>query len=98
MALRILKEGGTTDASRLAYGFRLAVARQPAAGERDVLLSMLHKQQARLADGWLNARELPGLTTEAKPALPVGVSPVQWAAWPAVSRVLLNLDETLTRE
>jgi hypothetical protein len=98
MALRILKEGGTTDASRLAYGFRLAVARQPAASERDVLLSMLHKQQARLADGWLNARELTGLTTEAKPALPVGVSPVQWAAWTAVSRVLLNLDETITRE
>ena len=45
------------DASRIAFGFRLATARQPAAGERDVMLSMLHKQQSRMADG------LPGKFT-----------------------------------
>ena len=98
LALRILKEGGATDADRLTYGFRLTLSRRPAGAERDVLLSLLHKQQSRLAEGWLGVREITGLTTEAKPELPAGVTPAQWAAWTALSRVLLNLDETITRE
>jgi hypothetical protein len=30
--------------------------------------------------------------------LPAGITPPQIAAWTAVSRVLLNLDETITKE
>jgi hypothetical protein len=30
--------------------------------------------------------------------LPQGVTPTQLAAWTTVSRVLLNLDETVTKE
>ena len=32
------------------------------------------------------------------PQLPDGATPAQLAAWTAVSRVLLNLDETITKE
>ena len=32
------------------------------------------------------------------PALPDGITPAQAAAWTAVGRVLLNLDETITKE
>jgi len=66
LALRILKEGGATDADRLTHGFRLTLSRRPAGAERDVLLSLLHKQQSRLAEGWLGVREITGLTTETK--------------------------------
>ena len=41
------------------------------------------------------------LTTGEKDApkdLPANVTPTQWAAYTAMSRVLLNLDETITRE
>ena len=42
--------------------------------------------------------ELPVLTRKRRPELPAGATPVQLAAWTTVSRVLLNLDETITKE
>jgi hypothetical protein len=32
------------------------------------------------------------------PLLPQGVTPAQLAGWTALSRVLLNVDETITKE
>ena len=43
-------------------------------------------------------RELAGLGGEVKVPLPAGATPRQLAAWTAVSRVILNLDETITKE
>ncbi len=57
-----------------------------------MLLKLLEKQRTRLSEGWLNAKELAGA------APPSGATPTQLAAWTAVSRVLLNLDETITKE
>jgi hypothetical protein len=33
-----------------------------------------------------------------RPRLPAGVKPQELAGWTVVSRVLLNLDETITKE
>jgi hypothetical protein len=98
LALRTLKEGGKTDSDRLSYAFRLCVARTPDAQERTVLLSLLEKQEHRLSEGWLSARDLTGFALKDKSPLPPGATPAEWAAWTAVSRVLLNLDETITKE
>ena len=43
-------------------------------------------------------RELAGLDEAEKQKLPKDTTPVEVAAWTAVSRVLLNLDETITKE
>ncbi|MEO8129807.1 MAG: DUF1553 domain-containing protein, partial [Bryobacteraceae bacterium] len=98
LALRTLREGGQNDADRLSYAFRLCVARTPTAAEADVLLTVLHNQAQRLASGWLSAREVTGFATGDKSPLPPGITPNSWAAWTVVSRVLLNLDETITKE
>lgn len=98
LALRALREGGATDADRIAYAFRRCVARPPSADESAELLKLLNKQKGRLTDGWLNVWDLAGLTPAQVSALPKGATPVQLAAWTAVSRVLLNLDETITKE
>ncbi len=98
LALRTLREGGQTDIDRLSYAFRLCVSRPPSAAEKDLLLTLLQKQQQRLSTGWLSARELTGFEVGAKSPLPSGVTPNTWAAWTVVSRVLLNLDETITKE
>ncbi|MEP6539681.1 MAG: DUF1549 and DUF1553 domain-containing protein, partial [Bryobacteraceae bacterium] len=98
LALRTLREGGQNDADRLAYAFRLCVARTPTAAEADVLVTVLHNQAQRLASGWLSAREVTGFATGDKSPLPPGITPNSWAAWTVVSRVLLNLDETITKE
>jgi Protein of unknown function (DUF1553)/Protein of unknown function (DUF1549)/Planctomycete cytochrome C len=98
LALRTLDHGGKTDAERLAYAFRLCVARNPTSEERGVLLAFLQKQEQRLATGWLSARDLTGFAVTDKTPLPADSTPNQWAAWTTLSRVLLNLDETVTKE
>jgi mono/diheme cytochrome c family protein len=98
LALRTLHAGGNTDSDRLSYAFRLCVSRKPSSQEQEVMLAFLQKQEQRLSTGWLSARELTGFAVTDKTPLPPDVTPNQWAAWTAVSRVLLNLDETVTKE
>ncbi len=97
LATKALTEGGSADDQRLTYAFRRTLSRPPAPAERDELLSFLSKQRKRLADGWLSAPDLAGYDAESK-KLPKGITPVDLGAWTALSRVLLNLDETITKE
>jgi Protein of unknown function (DUF1553) len=98
LAARALNEGGATDRDRVAYAFRLCTARVPNSEEADVLLKLLAKEDQRIADGWVSAREFAGLDGAVSPVLPAGATPRLLAAWTAVSRVILNLDETITKE
>lgn len=98
LARRTLEEGGSTDGERLAFAFRRCTARPPDDQESATLLGMLEKQLARFQKGELNPSELVADDVKHPPQLPAGVSPAQVAAWTAVSRVLLNLDETITKE
>jgi hypothetical protein len=98
MALRVLKEGGADNSQRLSYAFQLALSRPPAPKEQDVMLTMLEKQRQRFTQGWLSASELTGYTSSQKATLPAAITPVDWGAWTTISRVLLNLDETITKE
>ncbi len=81
-----LEKGGSTDADRIAYAFRRVLTRKPVEAETAELLAMLEKQRGRFGAGELDAREL------------VGEESAELAAWTTVSRVLLNLDETITKE
>ncbi len=98
LAIQILRQGGGSDAERLTYAFRRCLARRPSEAESAELLGLFQKQVRRLSEGWLNAQHLAGYSSEKPHALPPGATPVELAAWTAVSRVLLNLDETITKE
>jgi hypothetical protein len=98
LAMRTVTEGGATDAQRLTYAFLRSVARKPAAEESSELLRLLEKEQQRFASGRLDPWELATADPTHPPELPKGVTPAQLGAWTAVSRVLLNLDETITKE
>ncbi len=98
LALSILTDGGVTDEQRLVYAFRRCVARRPAADELDALRSVLAKEQKRFTAADAKPWELAAEDPKNLPKLPEGVTPAQAAAWTVVSRVLLNLDETITRE
>ncbi len=87
-----LKEGGADDPSRITYAFRRCVARKPTAAEVDVLASLLKRQAERFEAGEADPREL------APDATASSVPPVQLASWTVLARVLLNLDETITKE
>jgi hypothetical protein len=96
LATRVLKEGGANDDSRLTYAFRLCVSRTPSADEKAELTSLLEKQRKRIAAGSLNPMEIA--TGKKDGPMPDGAKPDQLAAYTIVSRVLLNLDETITKE
>ncbi|MGZ4964784.1 MAG: hypothetical protein ACXWC8_19680, partial [Limisphaerales bacterium] len=96
--LHTLSEGGKSDDARVTYAFRRALGRLPAPDEKAELLGLLKRQQQRIADGWVNAFELATGKNEMPDKLPTGTTPTQLAAYTVVSRALLNLDETITKE
>jgi hypothetical protein len=98
LARRTLESGGATDAARIEHAFRRVLSRPPTEGERRELLEFLERQRRRLAEGWVNPQELASGRSGVPAALPSGVTPTQLAAYTAVSRALLNLDEAITRE
>ncbi len=97
LALRVLREGGPTDAARAAYAFRLCTSRVAEPTEIADLVDVLATPRARVADGWISAREVAFGDAAKLPELPPGITPADAAAWTVAARVLLNLDETLSK-
>jgi hypothetical protein len=95
---RAILEGGATDAERLTYAFRLGVSRKPTADELAVLSALLEKHRKRFAAGEASAAEVATGEKEPKAKPPAGASYSDWAAYTLVARVVLNLDETVTKE
>ncbi|MBL8854751.1 MAG: PSD1 domain-containing protein [Planctomycetaceae bacterium] len=96
LGLRILREGGATDELRATYGFALCTSRSPSPDEMSALMSLVQQQRQRLAEGWLDPK--PISTGENRlPDLPAGCTPQDVAAWSLIARVLLNLDETISK-
>jgi hypothetical protein len=91
LAARVLKEAAG-DADRLRVAFRLCVARTPTQAEQDRLAALLSQERADVA----------AIASKDLPALPPGVKseaePAELAAWTSLARVLMNLDEFITRE
>ncbi len=98
LALRTLKDGGATDHDRLCYAFRRCLARSPAADEIEPLLALLQRESRRFASGTAKAWDLAAGKPEDALRLPPDATPAQLAGWTVVARVLLNLDETITKE
>jgi hypothetical protein len=96
LAVRTLHEAPATDDARATHAFRLCTGREPRDDERAALLDLLRSRKEHLAEGWISAREL-ATGSGSLPSLPPGTTPADAAAWTVVARVLLNLDETLTK-
>jgi hypothetical protein len=98
LALRTVRAGGATDAERLTYAFRCCLSRKPTDRESAALLTLLHKQARHFAQEGANPWDLAAADPDRPPTLPDKITAPQLAAWTAVARVLLNLDETITKE
>ncbi len=97
MAVRVLREAGENEQERIEYAYLLCTGRKPSEAARAEIQSLLTKQRKRLAEGWMNAKEVATGDASTMPALPKNNTPQDMAAWTLVSRVLLNLDETLSK-
>jgi mono/diheme cytochrome c family protein len=93
MAQRILKEAPSDDSGRLNYAFRLCMSRKPTARELSRLQGFLASQKLDFAFAVAEARRL----VDAKPDEPDSMA-VERASWMMTARVLMNLDEFITRE
>lgn len=93
-AERILEQGGSTDVQRLDFAFRRALSRPVRPQEAAVLEGLLSRTRAEYEKSPESADEL--LTVGARP-VPARFDKKSLAAWTAVTRVLLNLHETITR-
>ena len=96
LALRVITDGGNSDPTRLRHAFRLTLSREPTAFESERLLKLLDQSRQRYGD----AKQAADQATQAalarlKPGQDVETTEV--AAWTVISRVLLNLSETITR-
>lgn len=90
---RVLREVSSSDEDRIAHAFQLCTCRQPTAEEVSVLMNLLTETRQRLSSGELKAAALMAISSrDDQPSLQ------EMAAWFAVTRALLNLDETITRE
>ena len=95
MAERMLREGGVTERSRLARGFALALLRPPSARESTVLLESLHHYRDRYETDPAAAGKLLAYgDSKADPDL----KKPELAAWTMIASMILNLDETVTKE
>lgn len=92
MSRRLLSESLSDDDERLARAFRLCLSRPPAARETDALKKLLAESRAFYKTDAAAAKEAVG--TNALRGIPVE----ETAAWTATVRIVLNLDEFITRE
>lgn len=90
LAERVLRDGPADPKARMEFAFKLCTSRLPDVVERSRLLELLQAEQEAFTKAPEQAKEL--VSAKAKTDV------VQLAAWTTVSRVLLNLDETITRE
>jgi len=95
MGLRVLKEGGSDDRSRATYAFRLGTGRTPTERELKSLLTFRDEQFRYFEDQSAAALQVALANTT---NVPPDVNIHKVAAWAMVSRAILNLDETITRE
>jgi hypothetical protein len=90
-----MADGGVAPADRLRYGFRLAVARQPSDRELTVLTKQLEEQQAHFA---AHPDEAGKLLSVGEAKMEDGMEPAELAAYTMLANLILNLDETITKE
>jgi hypothetical protein len=92
LAVRVLKEAGPTNEERLRHAFQLCLARAPHEREQERLVNLLTEELAEYGQAPDEAKRIglrkPGPDRDAR----------QLTALTTLARVLLNLDEFITRE
>ena len=95
LALRVWKDGGKDERSRIDYAFELCTGRKPDLKETETISSLLHDSEDLFENQ--TTRAITVASPDPKnPTADVNLHKV--AAWTMVSRVLLNMDETITKE
>lgn len=95
LAERTLRHGGQSDRARVDFAFKLATARRPDLEERAVLLDSLREFRSTYGGNRVGANKLLSVgETKGDRSL----RPGELAAWTTLASMILNLDETMTKQ
>ena len=95
LAERMLREGGTTPAARMNYAYRVTLGREAGEKERASLARLLDKLQSRYAR---DAKAAEKLLQQGEAERDPRLDARELAAYTGLASVVLNLDETVTKE
>jgi hypothetical protein len=102
LARELVTETQSDDTRRITFAVRRCLSRDPKADELKVLQSFLADQRKRFGDGgtdpWPLVAENDADKKKLTADMPGGTTPADLAAWTALARVVLNLDEAITKE
>ena len=94
LAERIIREGGEGPEARLDWAYRHVLSREPAESVRGELLTLYDRHRRQYEE---RPSEAEALVSVGQTPVPQDRSPSELAAWTSVARVLLNLQESVTR-
>ncbi len=97
LAARVHQEPDLDDDAGIRRAFRLCLTRRPADEEVALLQKLLDQSRARYAKQPTEARTVVGIETKDEEHSNQDAE-VNLAAWTIVCRVILNLDETITKQ
>jgi hypothetical protein len=95
IAERMIQEGGPTPEQRLAYGFRLLLARYPSEEERKILTGSLGYHRDYFAT---KPERVEGYLNQGASSIAAGIDRGELAAYASVASLMLNLDEAVNKE
>lgn len=94
LAQRVLTEGGKSLNGQINLAFQRTLSRQPTGEERKILTALYRKSMSRFKADPTAAKELLAAGEAPRPG---NLQPVTLAAMTTVTRAILNLHETITR-
>jgi hypothetical protein len=88
---RMMVEGGATARERIAYGYRLVLARMPAPKQAAIL-------ERAFTSFAFDGRSVAAYLKTGESVVRAGVDPGELAAYASVASLILNMDEAITKE
>ena len=95
LAERMLTEAGSTPEARIAHAFRLVLARDPKPTETKPLLSAFERFHSYYKT---NPSKAAAYIAYGRSKASASIEPADLAAYASVAGIVLNLDETVTKE
>jgi len=94
MAERMMREGGSTPAERIGYGFELATARRPDDRESEILSTSFHYYRDLFQNDTKSAQKY---LAQGEAPRDERLDARELAAYASVASLILNLDSALTK-
>ena len=94
LAARIMKEGGSSFPERLTWAYQAALNRAPRSEEVEILSDLYQKHLDEYSKDKDAAAKVVSM---GETSVPKDLDVPELAAWTSVSRVIINLSETITR-